>query len=238
MPKQEKKTKGGQKRTKDEASPTFSNSQSDKCIIMSNHSPEGQAGTQINRAVYASPLVYGGQYFPPHPQFIASQHGSFPGYQNTPQYSPHAPTEANLQPTQWATDLIKDVKSIKASVAKIDDIEKLLNRLNARVETLENSVKTMETRTLEVETALQFIANELEYTKQQMKITDKDLLKIHHQYKDLETTVQNIKTQTLENEQKTNDLEARSMRENLFLFYGVIETPHEKCDDIVNDMIS
>ncbi|KAH3829634.1 hypothetical protein DPMN_102861 [Dreissena polymorpha] len=210
---------------------------------MSNQSPEASATAQLTAQLTGvgppTQAAYGGQYYPPHLQFMTPQNYTYPGYQSTPQYpvTPQTPTENQSQTPQWAKSLIEDIKSIKLSVAKMDEIEKFLNKLNMKVEWLEQNVKSIEARTKEIESSSQFMNNELEDTRQKIKSTDTEIKNINKHHKELEEKIQNIKLQADENEQKTNDLEARSMRENV-LFYGCPEVLNENCEGTVKSIIS
>ncbi|KAH3781429.1 hypothetical protein DPMN_159256 [Dreissena polymorpha] len=115
----------------------------------------------------------------------------------------------------------------------MDEIEKFLNKLNMKVEGLEQNVKSIEARTKEIERSSQFMNNELEDTRQKIKSTDTEIKNINKNHKE---KIQSIKLQADENEQKTNDLEARSMRENL-LFYGCPEVLNENCEGTVKSII-
>ncbi|KAH3701581.1 hypothetical protein DPMN_076569 [Dreissena polymorpha] len=206
---------------------------------MPNQSPEASATAQLTAQLTGvgppTQAAYGGQYYPPYLQFMTPQNYTYPGYQRTPQYpvTPQTPTENQYQTPQWAKSLIEDIKSIKLSVAKMDEIEKFLNKLNIKEEGLEQNVKSTEARTKEIESASQFMNNELENTKQKINSTDTEIKNMNKHHKELEEKIQNIKLQADKNEQKTNDLEARSMRENL-LFYGCPEVLNENSDGTVN----
>ena len=43
-------------------------------------------------------------------------------------------------PPPWATEITEDIKSIKFSVPKIDNIEQLVNKINPKVENLETKL--------------------------------------------------------------------------------------------------
>ena len=52
----------------------------------------------------------------------------------------------------------------------------------------------------------------------------------------MESVINNLKSQNIELESKTNDLEARSMRENV-LFFGFKESENEDCSTIIKQFI-
>ncbi|KAH3781430.1 hypothetical protein DPMN_159257 [Dreissena polymorpha] len=80
----------GQKRTMSDASPNDTNDQPDKCVIMSNQSPEASATAQLTAQLTGvgppTQAAYGGQYYPPNLQLMTPQNYTYPGYQSTPQY--------------------------------------------------------------------------------------------------------------------------------------------------------
>ena len=78
-------------------------------------------------------------------------------------------------PPQWATQIMEDIKSIKMSVSKIENIEKTVNKISSKVETLETKMKTMETKVNECEKSSIFISGEFEKTKDQLKSTNEDV---------------------------------------------------------------
>lgn len=163
-------------------------------------------------------------------QFIQSP----PGF--TAQY---AATQPSNQPPTWATSIIDDIKSIKQSVAKIDNVEKTVNKINAKLIDLENKVSDIDKRVSEVETASSYISSKFESNAVELK-TAKD------QIKTLKSSCSNLSTKfdllekSKENmNSKISDLEFRSMKDNL-IFYGVPEnntSPNENCELIVKDII-
>ncbi|KAH3818234.1 hypothetical protein DPMN_119835 [Dreissena polymorpha] len=130
---------------------------------------------------------------------------------------------------------MQDIKSIKLSVSKLDKLEKLVDKINARVEKLENDSKAKDVKMSE--NAVQFASSEIEDTKNKIKETSSEIKVITNQYSDIKTALSDIKTKTDELEAKTNDLESRSMRENL-LFYGLSESEQENCQQKVIQVIS
>lgn len=65
-------------------------------------------------------------------------------------------------PPQWATQIMEDIKIIKNSVSKIENIEKTVNQISIKVETLETKMKTMEIKVNEIEKSSTFISGEFE----------------------------------------------------------------------------
>ena len=133
----------------------------------------------------------------------------------------------------WATEIMEDIKVIKKSVSKIDSIEKTNNKINLKVDNLESKVKTMDTRLSEVEAACSFTSDEMDTNKKSLSAASKDIGQIK---KNFDENVKNFETMSQELDAKLNDLEARSMRENL-LFYGFKENDGENCEDLILDLI-
>ncbi|KAH3718959.1 hypothetical protein DPMN_061787 [Dreissena polymorpha] len=107
---------------------------------MAESSPT-QTGTQTSAATAYSALPatpsYGGQYYPPHLQFMT------PHQQATPPNAPNQYHKLNqyrvpsltISPP-WATEIMQDIKFITISFAKLDKLKQLVNRINTRVEKL------------------------------------------------------------------------------------------------------
>jgi len=82
----QEQNKGGKKRKKQEASPNSVSDQPEKCQIMAD-SPPTQTGTQTSAATAYSALPatpsYGGQYYPPHLQFMTPHQQATPPMHQT-----------------------------------------------------------------------------------------------------------------------------------------------------------
>lgn len=175
-----------------------------------------------NMSMNFSQMPYGSQFMqqsPPFTQFTGS--GTTPG----------------PPPPPWATEIIEDIKSIKLSVSKIDNIEKLVSKINSKVENLETKVKTMDAKVNDIEKSNQFINTEFEETKQKLKSANTDLKKLNSKCKEFEEAVTKLETQNQNLEAKANDLEFRGLRENL-LFHGLQETQNEDCEQIIKQFIA
>ena len=95
-----------------------------------------------------------------------------------PQYTgPTAVPSTMMGPPTWATEIMEDIKCIKASMTKIDNIEKMVNKMTVKVDTLETKVKTIDTRVTEVEKSKTFLSDAYEDTKNKLKSADSDLKK-------------------------------------------------------------
>ena len=140
-------------------------------------------------------------------------------------------------PPPWATEIMEDIKTIKKSMAKIDSIEKMVNTITTKVNKLETNVKTIDTRVTETEKSNQFLSDKFEDAKKQLKHADTELKKLSTRCNEFEEEVEKLKTQNENLEAKTNDLEFRSLRENL-LFHGIAETPNENCETLVQQFVT
>ena len=72
-------------------------------------------------------------------------------------------------PPGWATELIEDVKHIKLSMSKLDQIEKTVNMINLKVSDLEVKVNHIEPRVTEVEKSCTFMSQENDDRKKELE---------------------------------------------------------------------
>ncbi|XP_053398799.1 uncharacterized protein LOC123556557 [Mercenaria mercenaria] len=135
-------------------------------------------------------------------------------------------------PPPWANELIQDMKSLKQSLPKIENIEKTVNRISAKVSEIEVKLNTIETRVDAVEQSCSFINSEAELQKNELKEAKKEIHTLHKACRNLETSVKQHEAEREKMDDKLNDLEARSMRENL-MFYGLKEDSEEDCSEKV-----
>ena len=159
-----------------------------------------------------------------------------PPFGSGPQYSGPSVASSMMPPPSWATEIMEDIKSIKSSMAKIDNIEKMVNKMTVKVDTFETKVKAIDTRVNDVEKSNTFLSDTYEDTKTKLKSADSDIKKLNNRCKEFENTVKTLKEKNDVLEARANDLEFRSMRENL-LFHGMIENQHEDCEAIVKQFI-
>ena len=140
-------------------------------------------------------------------------------------------------PPDWATKIMEDIKSIKVSVSKIDGIEKLVNQINSKVENLETKMKSMDTRVKDVEKSCSFVSGQFEDQKTKLKAADNELKSLNKKCHDFEGIVKKLEEKNATLEEKTNDLEFRSLRENL-LFHGIPEGQNENCETLVKQFVA
>lgn len=81
------------------------------------------------------------------------------------------------QPPEWAIMLIKDVKSIKTQVSKIESIEKTLNMMSCQIKDLEVNVSGITTRLTAVENWCTFVSRQYDDHKNELDKTKKELQK-------------------------------------------------------------
>ncbi|XP_060552691.1 uncharacterized protein LOC132713969 [Ruditapes philippinarum] len=177
--------------------------------------------------------------------FTNPQYGSQFSPSPTYSYTQLQPMQQQFSPTPptWATELIEnikvintDIKMIKKSVEKIDGIEKTVNRICLKVDELENKYRTMDIRVNETESAAAFLSNEFEETKKKLANSKSDIKKFGDMCISFEKQVSSLETDNMQLNNKVNDLEARSLRDNL-LFHGFNESPDENCEALIQNFI-
>lgn len=94
----------------------------------------------------------------------------------------------------------------------------------------------MDNKIQDIEKSNQYISLEFDSTKSHIKSAEDDLKRLNKQCKEMKSTIENLKEQNQNIENKTNDLMARSMRENL-LFHGITETVGKDCENLVKTFI-
>lgn len=132
----------------------------------------------------------------------------------------------------WATEILEDIKNIKKSVSKLENIEKTVNRISTKVNDLDLKVKSIDKILVDVENACTFHSETFEGTKKRTESTKTDIKKLDEKCKEFEKTMSCSK----EINEKVDELESRSMRENL-LFHGIKEDPAENCETLISDLI-
>ena len=148
-------------------------------------------------------------------------------------YHEAAHVDTRISAPQWATEIIEDIKSIKQSVAKIDEIETFVNKINLKVEILKLKVIEMIPNVTDVEKSRDFTSEEYEDTKDKFKSSNEDIKRLRKSARTLKKT---LETQNQTIETKTDDLEERRMRENL-LFLGIPEANIENCEMLVKQLV-
>ena len=163
--------------------------------------------------------------------------GAFPGpplSQSPNQMTTYGmPPQQTMGPPSWATEIMNDVKQIKLSLAKLDQIEKTVNSINAKVSDLELKVNNMEAKVNTVERSCEFMSSENDDRKAELNRAKSDLTNLKGKCDNLESNAKAYIDKSAKLEAKLTDLESRSMRDNL-LFYGVPEQgATENCENII-----
>ena len=184
------------------------------------------------------------------PMMNFSQQGTFG--QGTPMFGPggfpppsQSPTQMSSYgmppaqppgPPKWATELMNDIKQIKLSLGKLDEIEKTVNMINLKVSDLETKVSTIDTRVITVEKSCIFMDGENDDRKKELKTAKTELTNLKGRCENLEKSNKSYMEQCAKLGSKVVDLESRSMRDNL-LFYGVAEGGDmENCETLVKNV--
>lgn len=156
-----------------------------------------------------------------------------------PSQSPNQMASFTMPPSQatgppnWATELISDVKQMKSSLTKLDQIEKTVNLIHMKVTDLETKVSSIETRVDNVEKSCQFMSSENEDRKRDLAKAKTDIANLKGKCDNMEKNTRSFIENSAKLESKVADLESRSMRDNL-LFYGAPEGGEsENCENIV-----
>ena len=199
--------------------------------------PQPQQQTVANKSVGESVLVFNatpatGQNMNPNmnPTYSPNQ------VMSQPIFSMPQTQVQSVAPPSWMSELIDDVKQIKLSITKLDQIEKTVNSINKKVSDLETKVNAMEPRVNEVEKACSFISCENDDRKKELDKAKNEIYGLKHECNSLKTGAGALREKNVALEAKVIDLETRSMRENL-LFYGIPERgQNEHCEDLVKQV--
>ena len=145
------------------------------------------------------------------------------------------PPQASVTPN-WLPELINDVKHIKLSLTKLDQIEKTVNTIHMKVTDLENKVNVIEPRVTEVEKSCSFISDENDNRKKELDRAKSEIVKLKYDCTNMKTDADMLRQKNAALESKVTDLESRSMRDNL-LFYGIPERgQHENCEELIKQV--
>lgn len=168
---------------------------------------------------------------------------SFPGsfMQSPPtQYTPQfMTTTVSGQPPPWATSIMEDIKIIKISVAKIENVEKTVNSISLKLNELETKVSSIDKRVVEVEKACTFVGEKYDQQQNDIMGVKGEVKKLQDSCVTLQGTINSVEKDWDRMNDKVLDNEFRSMRENL-IFYGIPEAGNiqaERCDVAVKEFI-
>jgi prefoldin subunit 5 len=191
------------------------------------------ASNSVSNATHNS-MVYSQGYQGLHMGIpMNSQNSPTMTYQQSGMYAPPPPQSPVFplmytSPPSWASEIINDIKAIKSSLPKIENIEKTVNIINLNVSEMEVKIKTLETKVTEVESACSFISNESDRQKSELKEAKTEVTRLQRECQKLQESVKKHESDKENITEKLIDLESRSMRDNL-LFYGIPEEEDENC---------
>mgnify|MGYP002153692291 FL=1 len=96
-----------------------------------------------------------------YPEQFATPQGQFtPSYMQAP---------VSNDPPPWS--MIEDIKNIKTSVARIENVEKTVNSISIKLRNLEQKVSTIDNRVQEVEKSSSYISDQFESQSADLKTT-------------------------------------------------------------------
>ena len=154
----------------------------------------------------------------------------------SPQQLFNVPQVQAAIPPSWISEIIDDVKQIKLSMTKLDQIERTVNVINMKVSDLENKVNAIEPRVTEVEKSCSFISSENDDRKKDLDRARTEISRLKTECNIMQTNANSLREKNVSLEAKITDLESRSMRDNL-LFYGIAERgQNENCEELVRQV--
>ena len=98
-------------------------------------------------------------------------------------------------------------------------------------------MKSMDTRVQDVDKSSSFVSGQFEDQKAKLKAANNELKSLSKKCHDFEGIVKKMEDKNATLEEKTNDLEFRSLRENL-LFHGIPEGQNENCETLVKQFVA
>jgi len=138
--------------------------------------------------------------YSPHPtQFLQSPPGQFL-------------TTASTAPPPWASTIMEDIKSIKSDVARIENIEKLVNSMNLKLKDLETKITNVDKRLNDVETSTTFLSDKYEEQSSSIKAAKSDVNNQQDSCQSLEQTMNSLGKASERANERIIEAEFRSMR--------------------------
>ena len=134
---------------------------------------------------------------------------------------------SNYRP-DWANEILQNMTEMKKDLSKLSSMEETLNTIHRKVETLENKVNQVENVAKNCEKSCEFLNSSFEDQKNELREAKSSISSLKKQCSVLEKKASDCVAQKQKVQDKLNDLEARSMRDNL-LFLGIEETQAEDC---------
>ena len=128
----------------------------------------------------------------------------------------------------WANEILQNMSEMKKELSKLGGMEKTLNNINRKVESLETKINQVERTADGCVKSCEFLNTAYEEQKNELKNAKTTVGSLRKQCEDLEKRATECEALKDKFQNKLYDLEARSMRENL-LFIGIEETENEDC---------
>ena len=150
--------------------------------------------------------------------FSCGTQGGFPTPSGSPTLPPSMPPMPSMQPPEWASQLINDVKAIKTQVSKTEDVQNTVNQICVRIKDLETNVTSIDSRLFTVENSCTFIGKQYDDHKREIDDAKSKLKSLKGTCDQLEKKTKSLESEKSSLEAKLTDLEYRSMRDNL-MFY-------------------
>jgi chromosome segregation ATPase len=148
-------------------------------------------------------------------------------------YSPQGPTamfQHNLSTMpEWASGLIDSVNQIKAEMTKLNDIDKNVKSINVKMSQLETKVIDVEHKVNNIEESCNFLSDRHDSHENELKGARDEIKKLREECSTLGGSYTQLNRDKKNLESKVQDLEWRSMRENL-MFFGIPEQTSETGD--------
>jgi cell division protein FtsB len=136
---------------------------------------------------------------------------------------------------QWATEILEEVKHIRQKMQTVENTDKTVNIINAKVTDLENNVKVLEKRISENEAACKFISDSHDSAQDSLKSANDEIRSLKKMCQSLEENSNSLESEKNELLEKITKLEMRSMNDNL-MFYGIPENEGEDCKQLIRDI--
>lgn len=149
-------------------------------------------------------------------------------------------TQANLQSRPpWVDELFRRMDKFETKLNKIDQIDSLVTKLNAKVTKLEQNTDKLDSRFDQVERSTQLMSDEFDTQKKSMADFKRDVDNLTKQIKGMcsdegkiSTTLDELKKDNERLKEELVNVNMSSMRNNL-LFYNIPENPDENCVNVV-----
>lgn len=199
--------------------------------VVSNPYKQCTTGYNFENTAYIPNMAFS----QPFGGFPFSTQSAYPNPSQSPTM-PSMPSMVNTQPPEWASVLMNDVKAIKSQVSKIEGIEKTVNQICGKIKELESNVSSIDSRLSSVENSCSFISNQHDDHKKELEETKSKLKTLKSTCNSLEKKTVSLEKDKSSLESKINDLEYRSMRDNL-MFYGLPEQENENCENVIKGLI-